>query len=211
MTEILIAIFGISMLYVSLTTRIEAYINVLALQGLVLFLMVLTDHAGMGRFSLLFLGTETLLFKTIVIPAFLTYTVRKNGIMREVEPYMPNFYSVLITTAIFAFGFITAFWASSHAPNVRPLYFGVSIATIITGLFIIISRKKIITHVMGYIMIENGIFMMAMSVVGEMPMIVNLGVLLDLFAAIFLLGLFVSKINTEFDEVHIDSLSNLRD
>lgn len=211
MTEVLIALFGITMLYVSSTTRLEAYIRVLALQGLVLFLMVLLDHSEIGTLNLVFLGAETLVFKTIMIPAFLMYTVRKNNIQREIAPFMPSFYSVLITTVIFAFGFLIAFWASSNASNVRPLYFGVSIATIITGLFIIISRKKIITHVMGYIMIENGIFMLAMSVVSEMPMIVNLGVLMDLFAAIYLLGLFVTRINSTFDELHIDSLSNLKD
>ena len=211
MTEVLIAVFGITMLYVSSTSRVEAYIRVLAVQGVILFLMVLLDHAHLEILNLAFLGAETLIFKAFIIPAFLMFTVRKNNIQREAEPFMPSFYSVLITTAIFAFGFLIAFWASSNASNVRPLYFGVSIATIITGLFIIISRKKIITHVMGYIMIENGIFMLAMSVVNEMPMIVNLGVLLDLFAAIYLLGLFVTKINSTFDELHIDSLSNLRD
>ncbi len=211
MTEVLIAVFGMTMIYVSSTSRLEAYTRVLALQGLILFLMVLLDHSEMTAFNLVFLGAETLLFKAIIIPAFLMYTVRRNNIQREIQPYMPSFYSVLITTVIFAFGFIIAYWAVSYAANVRPLYFGVSIATMITGLFIIISRKKIITHVMGYIMMENGIFMLAMSVVSEMPMIVNLGVLLDLFAAIYLLGLFVTKINSTFDELHIDSLSNLRD
>ena len=211
MTEILIVFFGITMLYVSMTSRLEAYIRILALQGLILFLMVLLDHSEMTVFNLVFLGAETLIFKAIIIPVFLMYIVRRNNVHREIQPYFPNFYSVLITTIIFAFGFITAFWASSYASNVRPLYFGVSISTIITGLFIIISRKKIITHVMGYIMIENGIFMLAMSVVNEMPMIVNLGVLLDLFAAIYLLGVFVARINSTFDELHIDSLSNLRD
>ena len=211
MTEILIALFGLTMLYVSSTSRLEAYTRVLALQGFILFLMVMLDHTEMTTLNLVFLGAETLLFKAIIIPVFLMYILRKNNIQREVEPYIPSFYSVMITTIIFAFGFIIAFWSVSHASNVRPLYFGVSIATIITGLFIIISRKKIITHVMGYIMIENGIFMLAISVVSEMPMIVNLGVLLDLFAAIYLLGLFVTKINSTFDELHIDSLSNLRD
>jgi len=211
MTLLLIVIFGLSMVYVSSTSRIEAYISVLAIQGFILFGMVLLDFGKMPAAGFIFLCVETLALKAVMIPAFLMYTVRKNSIFREVEPYIPNFYSVVITSFIFAAGLAAAFWASKAGPGIKPMYFGISLAAVITGLFIIISRKKVITHVMGYVMLENGIFMLALSMASEMPMVVSMGVLLDLFAAVFMLGLFISRINSTFDELHIDSLSSLKD
>lgn len=211
MNSLLIVIFGLTMIYVSSTSRLEAYIRALAVQGLILAAMALIDvHIGMKSF--IFLGVETLVIKVAVIPWILFYTIRKNGIQREDEPYITNFYSVVITSWIFVAGFAVAYWADkAGAGIISPLYFGVAMSTIVTGLFVIISRKKVITHVMGYVMIENGIFLLALSFAREMPMIVNLGVLLDLFAAIFLLGLFVTKINSTFEELQVENLMNLRD
>ena len=211
MTRLLILIFGLSMVYVASTTRIEAYIKVLALQGAVLFGMVLLDFGKMPVIDFVFLCLETLVLKAIIIPAFLFYIVRKNNIFREIEPYIPSFYSVVITSLIFAAGLGASVWAGQSDAGIRPLCFGVSLSVVITGLFLIITRKKVITHVMGYVMLENGIFMLALSVATEMPMIVNMGVLMDLFAAVFLLGLFVSRINSTFSRLEIDSLSNLKD
>ena len=211
MMRLLILIFGLSMVYVASTTRIEAYIKVVALQGAVLFGMVLLDFGKVPAVDFVFLCLETLLLKAIIIPAFLFYIVRKNNIFREIEPYIPSFYSVVITSLIFAAGLGASLWAGQSDVGVRPLCFGVSLSVVITGLFLIITRKKVITHVMGYVMLENGIFMLALSVAAEMPMIVNMGVLMDLFAAVFLLGLFVSRINSTFSRLEIDSMSNLKD
>ncbi len=211
MTRLLIVIFGLSMVYAAASTRIEAYIRVLMVQGLILFGMVLLDIGKIPLAGMIFLCGEALVMKAAVIPAFLTYTVRKNGIFREVGPGIPSFYSVAVTSLIFAAGLAASFWAAGSGAGIRPLYFGVSLSAVITGLFIIITRKKVITHVMGYVMMENGIFMLALSMAAEMPFMVSMGVLLDLFAAVFMLGLFVSRINSTFDELHIDSLSNLKD
>lgn len=211
MTHLLIVLFGLTLVYAAASSRVEAYIRTLAMQGLLLFLMVMLDFGKIAVMTFGLLAVETLLFKTIAIPMFLTYTVRKNGIVREEEPYIPNYFSVLITTVILGLGFGLSFWVAQNAKNANPLYFGISVSAILAGLFMILVRKKVITHVMGYVMMENGIFMLAISVASEMPLIVNMGVLLDLFAAIFMLGLFVSRIHSTFDELHIDSLSDLRD
>ena len=114
---------------------------------------------------------------------------------------------------IFIAGFLASFMllGSKGLMGVNAVYLGAAISAVITGLFIIVSRKKIITHVMGFVMMENGIFLLSLSVSGEMPFIVNFGVLLDLFIAVFLLGLFISRINSTFDELEIDSLSELKD
>jgi hydrogenase-4 component E len=212
-TAFFAVIFGMTLIYACATSRIEAYIRALALQGFLLMLCVIFGRRGMPAASLIFLCVETLAFKTVIIPWFLMYTVRKNGILREDEPYLPNFYSVVLATAISAAGFYVSFLMlrSGAMPGVNALFFGAALSAVATGLFIIISRKKVITHVMGFVMMENGIFLLSLSFSGEMPFIVNLGVLLDLFIAVFLLGLFVSRINSTFEEQEVDMLSELKD
>ena len=81
----------------------------------------------------------------------------------------------------------------------------------ITGLFVIMTRKKIITHVMGYMMLENGIFLLSLSIAREMPFIVNLGMLLDIFIAVFLLAVIVNRIKSTVEEATVDKLTELKD
>jgi hydrogenase-4 component E len=117
----------------------------------------------------------------------------------------------VIASLIFAFGFFLGYWSLDFAQDIKPLYFGVSVSTMMTGLLVIMTRKKLVTHVAGFMMLENGIFLLALSMAREMPLLVNLGVLLDVFMGVFLLGLFVTKIKSTFDEAKIDALTNLRD
>ncbi|HOX86086.1 MAG TPA: hypothetical protein PKW76_08470 [bacterium] len=211
MTDILIILFGTLMLYVFAASRIEAFIKTLSLQGLILFFLVVTDIRDMNWINSAFLVLETLVVKAIAIPWFLLRTIRRNEIGREVEPYISQFYSLMIASAIFIFAFVAAFWAARVEGDIKPLYFGVSISMIIASLFLIVTRKRIITHILCFMMLENGIFLLSLSVANEMPMLVNLGVLLDLFVAVFLLVIFFNKIQSLYDGSHIDVLTQLKD
>ena len=211
MSNIIIILLGTSMLYVFAASRIEAYVKVLALQGTLLFLLVVVDIKEINWLNIAFLIIETLIIKTIVIPYFLLKVIRKNEIGREIEPYISQFYSVLIASAIFMFGFVAAFWAAKTNAGIKPLYFGISIVLIVASLFLIVNRKRIITHILCYMMLENGIFLLSLSVANEMPMLVNIGVLLDLFVGIFLFVIFFNKIQEMYDGNHIDVLTELKD
>lgn len=212
MVNILIVIFGLTMLYMAATSRIKALVNMLSIQGIILFLLVL--EVGKERlldFNLIFLLAETLIIKALVIPAFLRKIVVRNNIYRDTEPYIPNFYSLVISSFILFAGFIIPSFHHSVFDNITTLYFGVSLSTILISLMFIVTKKKILTHVIGYTMLENGIFLLSLSVAKEMPMIVSLGVLLDVFIAIFILGLFVNRINSVFEELDVCTLNNLKD
>ncbi len=211
MTDILIILLGTTMLYVFAVSRIEAYVKTLSVQGLLLFLLVIVDIREINWLNIAFLSLETLVIKAIVIPYFLLSVIRKNEIGREIEPYISQFYSLLIASAIFIFGFVAAFWSVKIGSDIKPLYFGISIVIIISSLFLIINRKKIITHILCYMMLENGIFLLSLSVANELPMLVNIGVLLDLFVGIYLFAIFFNKINEMYDGSHVDVLTELKD
>ena len=109
------------------------------------------------------------------------------------------------------FGFVIAVLLMRNYLSIKPLYFGVSVSTIMTGFFIILTRKQLFSHVVGYMMMENGIFLLSLSVAADMPFVVNAGVLLDIFVALYVLGLFSVKIQTALEESSIDMLTDLKD
>jgi hydrogenase-4 component E len=201
MTNVLLIIFIISLLYVSIANRIITYVRVLALQGFILFGVTFLQLKDIQTWNLVLILLETIVFKAIAVPVFLSYLIKRNKITRETEPYLPHFISLIIITMIVV---ITVLLANS-------IFFIVSLSTLFTGLYFIASRKKIITHVMGYLMIENGVFVLSLAVGNEMPNLVNLGIMLDVFASVLILGIFLNKIGDVFKAVDVDQLSNLKD
>jgi len=163
----------------------------------------------MNSANLLFILLETIIVKALAIPLFLSYVLKRNNITREAEPIIPTFISlVLMVIAVIAIFFFSYSSGYSIFDN---LYFVVSLTTIFSGLYIIMSRRKIITHVMGYLIIENGVFILSLAVGNDMPMLVNLGILLDIFASVLTLGIFFNRIGDVFKDADVTKLQSLKD
>jgi len=156
MTNLLIVLFSFTLLLASLTGRLGKYVSILAAQGLFLFLIVLSNFDPHNLFTFIFLSIETLLVKTLLVPIVLGYVIKKNDSVREMSANLPAFSSLIITSFFLVLGFVMSYVAKRITPDISTLYFGVAVSTIATSLFLILSRKKIITHVMGYMMLENG-------------------------------------------------------
>ncbi len=209
MTNVLLIIFIISLLYVSIANRIITYVRVLALQGFILFGVTFLQLKDIQTWNLVLILLETIVFRALAVPMFLGYLIKRNKITRETEPYLPHFVSLIIITMIVV---VTVLLANSiQDTHLDKIFFIVSLSTLFTGLYFIASRKKIITHVMGYLMIENGVFVLSLAVGNEMPNLVNLGIMLDVFASVLILGIFLNKIGDVFKDVDVDQLSNLKD
>ena len=209
MTNVLLIIFIISLLYVSIANRIITYVRILALQGTILFGVTFLQLKDIQTWNLILILLETIVFKAVAVPLFLSYLIKRNKITRETEPYLPHFISLIIITMIVV---LTVLLANSIKDTyLDKIFFIVSLSTLFTGLYFIASRKKIITHVMGYLMIENGVFILSLAVGNEMPNLVNLGIMLDVFASVLILGIFLNKIGDVFKAADVDQLSNLKD
>jgi len=209
MINVLLIVFIITLLYVSIANRIITYVRVLALQGFILFGVTFLQLQEINTLNLVLILLETIVFKAIAVPLFLDYLIKRNNITREAEPYIPNFLSLVITTIIIIATILLA--NSVKDDHLDKIFFIVALSTLFTGLYFIATRKKIITHVMGYLIIENGVFVLSLAVGNEMPMLVNLGVMLDIFASVLILGIFLNKIGDIFNNVDVDQLSNLKD
>ena len=198
-----------SLLYVSIANRLLTYLRILVLQGFILFGVTYLTLIHINTVNLIFIMLETVVFKAIAVPWFVNHVIKRNGITRETEPYLPNFVSLIIVTLIFVATIILS--NSIKDTNLDKTYFVVALSTLFTGLYLIVSRKKIITHVIGYLIIENGVFVLSLAVGNEMPMLVNLGIMLDIFASVLILGVFFNKIGDVLKNPDVNLLRNLKD
>jgi hydrogenase-4 component E len=209
MISILLIAFTISLIYLAIANRLLTYIRIIAFQGLILFGVAFIELIEINLVNLIFVLLETIIIKTIAIPLFLKYIIERNKITREQEPSVSNFVSVVVVTLIIVGSFFLTY--AMNDTSVRKIFFIVALSALFTGLYIIITRRKIITHVMGYLVIENGVFVLSLAVGSEMPMIVNTGILLDIFVSVILLGIFADKIGDVFEEQDVEQLRNLKD
>lgn len=206
-----IILFGLTMLYLAATSRIIAHIRLLIAQGVLLFLICCSGMENINLLNFAFLIIETLIVKSVVIPMFLYKVLRKTHSNRDVAANIPHFYCLVVASIILMAGFLVSNYYVSSMKLISPMFFGVSIATIVISLWLITIKHKIISNVIEFITMENGIFLLSLSVAKEMPMLVNLGVLLDVFIAVYILGLFVNEINKEFKDLEVSNLSDLKD
>ena len=209
MTDILLIALAMSLLYISIANRLLTYLNILVFQGFILFGVTFLTLNKISTVNLILIMLETIVFKAVAVPWFINYVIKRNGITREAEPYLPNFVSLIIVTFITVATIILS--SSIKDVNLDKTFFVVALSTIFTGLYLIVTRKKIITHVIGYIIIENGVFVLSLAVGNEMPMLVNLGIMLDIFASVLILGVFFNRIGDLLKDPDIDHLRNLKD
>ncbi len=209
MIHVLLIIFLITLFYMSIANRMLTYIRVLMLQGILMFGVVFLELKELSTINLILILLETIVFKSIAVPLFLEYILKRNNITREAEPFLPQFVSLIITTLIVVITILLSY--SIKDEKLDKMFFVVALSTLFTGLYFIASRRKIITHVMGYMIIENGVFVLSLAVGNEMPMLVNLGIMLDIFASVLILGIFLNKIGDVFKDIHVDKLSSLKD
>ena len=198
-----------TLIYLSVENRMSNFIKILFLQGLLLFGISYIELNEINSINLVFVLLETIIFKTVAVPLLLSSITKRHKIGREAEPYVPYFVSLVIVTSLIVFTILLSTFIEDSSLN--KIYFIVALFALFTGLYVITTRKKIITHVMGYLVIENGVFILSLAVGNKMPMLVNTGILLDLFVSILVLGIFVNKVGSILKDIDVDQLQNLRD
>jgi hydrogenase-4 component E len=190
------------------TANLRASIRVVALQGVLLSLLPLfvESHATLRLVLLVF---ATAAIKGALIPALLLKAIRDVHIRHEVEPYLgyiPSLFLCAIGTGLaLLFGDRLPL-----APEHRNLLFVPgALATILAGFLVLTTRRKAITQVTGYLMLENGVYVFGLLLYQAMA--VEVGVLLDLVVGIFVMGIVLNHIQREFASLDTERLSRLRE
>jgi len=209
MTYLFIILYAITLIYFALSERVKKFIWLLVVQGIILFGIVFFSLHEIDIADFIFILTETILVKSIIVPWFLNKIRKHNHLKREHEPSVPVFYSIIVVVM----SLLLSFGISSQLNDnqIYTKYFTVAFASVLFGLYFIIIHKNIFSHVVGYLIIENGIFLFSLAVGSVMPMMVNMAILLDVLMGVLVLGVFINHIGDTFKSIEIDNLSNLKD
>lgn len=209
--EIILIFLVLANLILLGASRLRNAIRIVAWQGLILGLLPCLAHREGLAWAAVLLGAGSAGIKGFVFPALLNRALRETQASREIEPFIGYILSLLAGVGALAL----SLWFGARLPLPWPpasdLLIPAGLFTVWTGLFLIVARRKAITQVLGYIVLENGIFTLGMVLVEAMPLLVELGVLLDIFVAVFVMGIIVFNINREFDHIDSDQLAALKE
>lgn len=172
------------------------------------FIAILRLHST-NFLDLTFILTETLVVKGIVTPMLLFNIINRAGINRVHKDSMPSLNSLIL----FLYGLVVSILITYYVNDnkINTLFFAVSIYALISGLILITTRKRIFSHLIGFLIIDNGVFLFSMAVGIEVPLLINTAVLIDVLISVLLLGLFMSRLGNKLHNLNSDELSKLRD
>ena len=191
-------------------SRIRGVINAVAIQGVLLGIFPLLVHSEIGLRGAVLVAV-TIAVKGFVIPRFLSKAMRDADIQHEDKPII-NYMGSLLLGAL-GTGLAMEFSRTLPlAPSHEDLLIvPASLATVWAGFLMLTTRQKAIMQVLGYLLLENGIFLFSLLLLEAMPLLVEIGVLLDLFTGVFVMGIIIHHINREFSSMSTEHLSALRE
>lgn len=206
---ILLLCNNFALLFVS---RLTVLIRLVAFQGALLTgLLLLMPRAQGDILHVLLLAGAVLLIKALGFPYILRRTLRHIASNITMVPYLNYSLSLLAGLAALIF----SLWLETRLPldtNIfAPLLFSTALTTLFTGLLLVVGRMKAITQVVGYLVAENGIFLLGMPLMAEGTLWFELSLLLDVFVAVFVMGIAINHINKTFDSIEVGRFCTLRD
>jgi hydrogenase-4 component E len=204
-------ILALALNFVALgVSRIRAVITAVACQGILLGFAPLLIHPEIGLRGVVVIAV-TIALKGFLIPSFLIRALREADIQHEVNPLVSYINSLLLG----AVGTGLALVFSSTLPLAKHdtdlLLVPASLSTVWTGFLLLIARRKAIMQVLGYLLLENGIFLFGMLLLEAMPFLVEVGILLDVFTGVFVMGIIIHHVNREFSSISTEYLSELKE
>ncbi len=209
--DIVLLLVLLSDLYLLSLTRLGAAIRVMAFQGVLLALLPLLPAGGILSLHGLIIAVSSLAIKVILIPRFLSHAAREVHTGLAIDSHIPYGAALLTGMGMVLVSFWVARKFALPVTVSSRLWIPVSLAAVMIGLLMLIIRKKAISQVIGYLVLENGIYILGLSLAAQMPFLVELGVLLDLFAGVFIMGIIMNHIKNYFDDLDVDNLTILKD
>lgn len=208
MTLSLIILYVLTLIYLAIAERFRSHTTILAIQGLLLFGIALVRMHDFHPVEMSFITIETLVFKAVAIPAILLHVIRKTKINR-IHTSSSQFGALVMSiVALVASCTITYYMADDRTDMI---FFGVALYALLSGLILIVSRRRIFAHLVGFLIIENGVFLFSMAIGVELPMLINLAIMLDILISILILGMFLRRVDDDIHTDESDALTSIKD
>lgn len=190
--------------------NLAGQVRLFALQSLVLSALAIIVATYAGSIELLVVGLVLAVIKVLVIPRVMRRAVTKIGLQRAVAPYLGTTPALVVCglLVVIAFYVMAPITASNPLPTAGaiPLAF----AEILIGFFVTVIRRRALTQILGFLMLENGIFLLALLTTYGVPFIVEVGVFLDLLVAVLIMEIFIYRIKENFDSIEVGQLGRLK-
>ena len=205
----LIILYIITLIYISIVERFRNYSSLIAVQGWLLLGIALLRLHTLDWMELSFIITETLIFKALIVPGILMRVIKKTGINRISSTGTSQFNSLMLSITALTISAILTYYVADQTINM--IFFGVALYALLTGLILIVLRSRIFTHMVGFLVIENGVFLFSMAIGVEMPLLINAAIMLDILPSVLMLGLFMTKVDKHIHTDDSDSLTHVKD
>jgi hydrogenase-4 component E len=206
---LLAAIMLINFMLVA-SSRVAKCIQLAALQGGILGLILLRMHDH-WTFLVILMALSTAAIKGALIPYMLKTAQDRMKAQREPEPYVGYTTTLVLAAVGTGLAFLLARRLPLQAGSLGTLFVPASIMAIFTGFLLLTTRKRALLQVVGYLVLENGVYLFSLLLVKEMPLLVETGVLLDLVVGIAVMGIVINHIQTAFDSQDTHRLAHLKD
>lgn len=205
----LIILYIITLIYISIVERFRNYATIIAYQGWLLLGIALLRLHTLEWLELSFIILETLIFKALIVPAILMRVIRQTHINRVKSSGTSQFNSLMLSFTALVVSAITTYYVADS--SVHMIFFGVALYALLSGLILIVLRSRIFSHMVGFLVIENGVFLFSMAIGVEMPMLINAAIMLDILMSVLMLGLFMTKVDDQIHTNDSDSLTHVKD
>jgi hydrogenase-4 component E len=191
--------------------RVVTMVNLLALQGVLLGLATLLLAWRTGNTHLYVSAGMTLALKALFLPWLLHRLIRRLNVYWDSEPLLNIAATMLVGLLVVIFAFGLAQPIAALATTSTRSSIGIAVAVVLLAFLTMITRRKAMSQVVGFLSMENGLFFGAMSATYGMPMIIELGVALDILVAMLVLGVFFFQIREQFDSLDLHHLESLKE
>ena len=191
--------------------RILSLINLFALQGAVLALSTFVVAFSTNQHHLYWSAGLTLLLKVLLLPWLLHRLIRRLNVRWDVETMINIPTSMLVGIALVIFSFNLAAPIAQLSEGITRGLIGIALASVLLSLLMMLTRRKAVSQVVAFLSLENGLFFAATSATQGMPLVVELGIALDVLVATFIFGIFFFQIRETFDSLDITHMEKLKD
>jgi hydrogenase-4 component E len=191
--------------------RVLTLINLFALQGLVLAASTAMVAWSSNQHHLYYSAALTLALKVLFLPWILHRLIRKLNVKWDVETLINIPSTMLLGIVLVVFAFNLAGPISEMAGTITKGTLGIAIASVLLSFLMMITRSKAVPQVIGFLSMENGLFFAAVTATYGMPMVVELGIALDVLVGMFIMGIFFFQIRATFDSLELKHMEKLKD
>ena len=208
MVQLLIALILVSTFMILGSTRLYSCVRAFGIQSFLLACVAGIVAFSTGKIDIYIVALLTLAIKAVIIPYIFIYIIREIKVKREVELYVNISPSLIIGGLLVVISYYLI-RSISVISELSSLSLSASMSLVSIGLFIMISRKKAIMQMLGILIMENGLFLGAISLTYGMPLLVELGIFFDVLIGVLIMGILIFRINKTFESIDTDTLKTL--